>query len=71
MLYEVITDKSIRDTAMMVEDIINDEEFDKFTDNISTLIVGAANPAYTAAVAIGKFATKVTLKVANRSYNFV
>lgn len=65
VVYE--SDKSIRDTALMIEDIINDDEFDKFSDSLSQLIVGAVNPAYTASVAIGKFATKVTLKVANKN----
>jgi len=65
VVYE--SDKSIRDTAMMVEDIINDEEFDTFTDNMTTLLTGAKNPAYLASVAIGKFATKVVLKVAGRN----
>jgi hypothetical protein len=65
VVYE--SDKNIRDTSEMIEDIINDEEFDKFTDNLSRLIVGVTNPAYVAAVSIGKFATKVTLKVANRN----
>lgn len=65
VVYE--SDKSIRDTALMIEDIINDDEFDKFSDSLSQLIAGAVNPAYTASVAIGKFATKVTLKVANRN----
>ncbi len=65
VVYE--SDKAIRDTAMMVEDIINDDEFDKFTDNLSTLITGATNPAYLASVAIGKFATKVVLKIAGKN----
>ncbi|OQY00452.1 MAG: hypothetical protein B6I20_08700 [Bacteroidetes bacterium 4572_117] len=65
VVYE--SDKAIRDTAMMVEDIINDDEFDTFTDNLSTLITGSTNPAYLASVAIGKFATKVILKVAGKN----
>ena len=65
VVYE--SDKAIRDTAMMVEDIINDEEFDAFADNMTTLLTGAKNPAYLASVAIGKFATKVILKVAGRN----
>lgn len=65
VVYE--SDRSIRDTALMIEDIVNDDEFDKFSDNLQTLISGAVNPAYAASVAIGKFATKVTLKVAGRN----
>lgn len=65
VVYE--SDKSIRDTAMMVEDIINDDEFDIFTDNMVALLTGAKNPAYQASVAIGKFATKVVLKVAGQN----
>ncbi len=65
VVYE--SDKAIRDTAMMVEDIINDDEFDKFTDDLSKIIVGVSNPAYTASVAIGKFATKVILKIAGKN----
>ncbi len=65
VVYE--SDKSLRDTALMIEDIVNDEEFDNFTTNLSTLIMGAVNPAYTASVAIGKFATKVTLKIASKN----
>lgn len=65
VVYE--SDKSIRDTAMMVEDIINDDEFDIFTDNMVALLTGAKNPAYLASVAIGKFATKVVLKVAGQN----
>jgi len=65
VVYE--SDKAIRDTALMVEDIVNDQEFDTFTKNLSTLITGAVNPAYTASVAIGKFATKVTLKIASQN----
>jgi len=65
VVYE--SDKALRDTALMIEDIVNDEEFDNFTTNLSTLITGAVNPAYTASVAIGKFATKVTLKIASKN----
>ncbi len=65
VVYE--SDKAIRDTAMMVEDIVNDEEFDKFTDDLSKIIVGTTNPGYTASVAIGKFATKVILKIAGKN----
>lgn len=65
VVYE--SDKAIRDTAMMVEDIVNDEEFDKFTDDLSKIMVGTTNPGYTASVAIGKFATKVILKIAGKN----
>jgi len=65
VVYE--SDKAIRDTAMMVEDIVNDEEFDKFTDDLLKIIVGTSNPGYTASVAIGKFATKVILKIAGKN----
>jgi len=61
------SDQPLRDSAMMIEDIVNDAEFDTFTNNLSTLITGAVNPAYTASVAIGKFATKVTLKIASQN----
>ena len=65
VVYE--SDQPLRDSAMMIEDIVNDAEFDTFTNNLSTLITGAVNPAYTASVAIGKFATKVTLKIASQN----
>ncbi len=65
VVYE--SDTAIRDTAVMVEDILNDEEFDSFTENLIKLISGAKNPAYMAAVAIGKFASKVTFKVASKN----
>ncbi len=65
VVYE--SDKSIRDTADMVEDIVNDDEFDNFSNNLLQLISKAKNPAYAASVAIGKFATKVTLKVASKN----
>ncbi|MBN2758750.1 MAG: hypothetical protein JXR51_16410 [Bacteroidales bacterium] len=65
VVYE--SDMAIRDTAMMIEDIVNDEEFDEFSDNLLKLISKAKNPGYMAAVAIGKFASKVTLKVASKN----
>ncbi len=65
VVYE--SDDNIRDTAEMIEDIVNDAEFDKFTENLSKLMVGVPNPAYIAAVAIGKFATKITIKTAKKN----
>jgi hypothetical protein len=65
VVYE--SDENIRDTAEMIEDIVNDVEFDKFTGNLANLMVGVPNPAYLAAVAIGKFATKITIKTAKKN----
>jgi hypothetical protein len=65
VVYE--SDTAIRDTALMVEDIVNDDEFDSFSENLVKLISGTKNPAYMAAVAIGKFASKITLKIASKN----
>ncbi len=65
VVYE--SDKSIRETADMIDDIMNDDEFDVFSNNLLMLIAKEKNPAYAASVAIGKFATKVTLKVASKN----
>ncbi|RYU93653.1 hypothetical protein [Emticicia agri] len=57
------SDERIRDTGRMVEDILNDNEFDKFTNNLGTLVAAAANPAFSASVEITKFALKVISKI--------
>ncbi len=53
----------------MVDDIINDSEFGKFTDNISSLLGSVPNPSLTAAVAISKFAVNVISKVAKQNHD--
>lgn len=63
------SDQNIRDNAQMVDDIINDSEFGKFTDNISSLLGSVPNPSLTAAVAISKFAVNVISKVAKQNHD--
>lgn len=58
------SDERVRDNARMVEDILNDEEFTKFSNNLGSLIAVASNPAFSASVEVTKFALKVISKVA-------
>ena len=65
IVYE--SDKGIRDTAQAIQDIISHKEFDSFVQNIASLAKNAANPALAAAIAIGKYAIKVTTEVAKKN----
>jgi hypothetical protein len=61
------SDKGIRDTAQTVQDIVTHAEFDSFVKGIASLAKSAANPALATAVAIGKYAIKVTTEVAKKN----
>lgn len=61
------SNREIRETSKMIDDIISDKEFDNFSDNFISLVGKATNPAYYAAVSIGKFAAKVALKIAKQN----
>jgi hypothetical protein len=63
------SDQNISDNAQMVDDIVNDSEFGKFTDNITSLLSRVPNPSLTAAVAIAKFAVNVITKVAKQNHD--
>jgi len=51
-------DTDVRKLGKRIDEIVSGSEFDSFTSNLLTLLVGAANPAYTAAVQVAKFALK-------------
>ena len=65
IVYE--SDKSIRDAAQTIQDIVSHKEFDSFVTNIASLAKNAANPALAAAIAIGKYAIKVTTELAKKN----
>jgi hypothetical protein len=52
------SDAAIRDNARLLADIMNDGRFDKFSNNLGTIIKTAANPAFSASVEISKFVLK-------------
>jgi hypothetical protein len=56
------SDQDIRDDAAWVSDIVAHEDFGKLTKHIGSLITAVPNPAYTAAVLIGKFALEIAIK---------
>jgi hypothetical protein len=52
----------VRQAGQMTSDVVNDAGFSGFTQDLGTLLsaaAGIANPTYTAAVAVAKFATQV------------
>jgi hypothetical protein len=53
------SDKNVRDTGTMINDVLNDPGFKGFTTNLLAVLGGAANPTFTAGVEIAKFATQV------------
>jgi hypothetical protein len=61
------SDKAVRDTAQAVQDIVSHAEFDSFIKDVATLAKNAANPALATAVAIGKYAVKVSTEVAKKN----
>ncbi len=61
------SDQKSRSNAKMIEDILNDESFDKFSNSLGTVIAKAANPGFTASVEIAKFAVNVIGKVAKQN----
>lgn len=56
------SDKRIRHTASMVQDVINDKGFKNFSLQLASILGTATNPAFTAAVEIAKFTTSVITK---------
>jgi hypothetical protein len=65
IVYE--SDKSIREHSEVVQDMVSHKEFDSFVQNVAALAKSAANPALAAAVAIGKYAIKVSTEVAKKN----
>ncbi len=61
------SDLNIRENAQMVKDIVNDKGFDEFAANLTGLIAGAANPSFTASVAIAKYAVNVICNIAKQN----
>ncbi len=61
------SDNNIRKVAQMTKDIINDSSFDTFSNNLAVVIGTVINPAYTAAVEIGKFAINVIGDIARKN----
>lgn len=56
------TDRNIRSIGEQIGSVVTDPGFDPFAKNFATLIAGAATPAFTAGVEIGKFITGVVSK---------
>lgn len=61
------SDRNIISTAKLTQNIIQDENFDKFTDTLSSILKRTTNKAYVAAVSIGKFATKIIADIAKKN----
>lgn len=57
----VESDRDIREIGEEIDGVINDASFDKFTDNLMSIIVSASNPTAAASIAIGKYLTQVTV----------
>ncbi|NGP88354.1 hypothetical protein [Fodinibius halophilus] len=58
--------KSSRDQnefGQVMEEVVNDSEFDAFADNLGTLVWGAANPAFTAGVEVAKYTVSTVSKI--------
>lgn len=53
------SDRDIRELGTMIDGIVGGSEFDDFVSNLLTLLTGAANPAYLAAIQVTKFAFKI------------
>jgi len=61
------SDKNVRDTAAMVDNIINDDAFTKFSSNLGSLLKNIPNPAYLAYTEIAKFSINIIAKVAKNN----
>jgi hypothetical protein len=61
------SDKNVRDTGALLEDIVNDASFNAFSKNLSTLLKTAQNPAFSAYNEIAKYALGVIGKIAKKN----
>lgn len=58
--------KSQRDEnefGQMLEEVVNDSEFDTFADNLGTLVMGAASPIFAAGVEVAKYTASTVSKI--------
>lgn len=53
------SDRNWAEAGEMTKSIVNDSGFDNFAEHLTGIVKQAKNPAYMAAVAIGKYAVKV------------
>ncbi|WP_026995801.1 hypothetical protein [Flectobacillus major] len=61
------SDKNIRDTATMVNDILTGTDLNKFAGNLSTIIKNVPNPTFTASIAITNLAINTIAQVAKKN----
>lgn len=59
----VKSNRGTRELGDLLGGVVKDPEFDTFASNVGTLVAGAANPAFTAGVAVAKFATGIISKI--------
>lgn len=60
-------DNDIRNTGILLNEIVNDPKFDSFTGNIVKVIGAVANPAAAAGFEIGKFIANAAGKILQRN----
>ncbi len=62
-------DQDIKEGYHMVENIINDKDFNNFTRRLTGILNKTANPSHSAAVSIARYAINVTSKIAKQNHN--
>lgn len=61
------SDRNIEDAGILTEAVLQSSEFDQFSGNLLGMVKKARNPAYLAAVSIGKFATSVMAQILKKN----
>ena len=62
LLLVMESDQQGRENAALVQDVLKNPEFDKFSKELISALIKAPAPGFTAAVAIGKFVADVLLE---------
>jgi hypothetical protein len=62
------SNQNIKECTQMFENIVNDKDFDNFTQNLSGIIRNSCNPSHSAAVSIARYAINVTNKIASQNH---
>ena len=61
------SDRNVRTTAQIIEDIVGSKDFDNFSQALPKIAKGLSNPAYAIYVEIAKYATRVISDVAKKN----
>ena len=62
-------EQDIREGCQMVENIVNDKDFDNFIRKLTTILTKTVNPSHSAAVSIARYAINVTSRIAKQNHN--